>query len=65
MRNVTCTAYGPFDNGYICVGVEDGSLIGFTDNLDIVFNLKLFKLSVTSIVFEQTNLIIASCEKTN
>jgi len=31
IKKVSAVAFGPFDNGYICVGFEDGTIIGFSD----------------------------------
>jgi WD40 repeat protein len=61
---ITCLNYGPFDNGHILVGFEDGKLIAFDYlTLDRLESVKAFKGSaITSIAFDPTNYIFVGAE---
>jgi outer membrane protein assembly factor BamB len=60
---ITCINYGPYDNGHILVGMEDGTLIAF----DALTMQKIFKMQVFdnqpihSICFDPTQLIFITC----
>ncbi len=38
-KQITATGYGPYDNGHLLVGLENGSLLAFdvTNNFECVF----------------------------
>eukprot|EP00347_Sterkiella_histriomuscorum_P010860 403374647 len=58
---VTTLNFGPFDNGYILLGLSGGVLIALeSNNLNIIMQEKLFDHAVTQIDFEPTNLVIVS-----
>lgn len=40
---VTATGYGPYDNGHLLLGLDDGSLMGFdvNGNFELVFQIQL------------------------
>ena len=56
---ISCINYGPFDNGHIIIGLENGFIILFKyPNLERIYSRQLFNGSpVTSITFDPTNLI--------
>jgi len=40
---ITCINYGPYDNGHVLVGLEDGTLLAFESlKLEKIFKIKIF-----------------------
>ncbi len=56
--------YGPFDNGYLLLGLSSGKLLAL-DLLDmeVILNLNLFDCPIKSITFEPTNLVFVASER--
>lgn len=59
LTQITCVNYGPFDNGHILVGFDDGRLIAFDYlTLERLEQVKVFHdASITSISFDPTNYV--------
>ncbi|CDW85950.1 UNKNOWN [Stylonychia lemnae] len=59
---VSCVNFGPFDNGYLLVGLTKGVLIAFDINdLSIIMQEKIFEdVEIADISFEPTNLVFVT-----
>lgn len=58
---VTATNYGPYDNGYLLVGLSSGMLLVIDmHEMEVIMQLNLFDSAVYSLKFEPTNLVFAS-----
>ena len=56
--HVTCTQYGPYDNGHILVGLSTGDFFAFeTMSLTKLCNIKLSDSPITTISIEPTQLV--------
>ena len=56
---VTCVNYGPYDNGHILVGLDDGQLLAFDyPSLDSLESVQIFEDEPISVItFDPTNYI--------
>jgi hypothetical protein len=63
---ITALNYGPYDNGYLLLGLANGCLMGFdvNSNFDLVFQIQLCNFPLTGITFDPTHLVLVSCEAT-
>ena len=60
---VTTINFGPFDNGYLLLGLSCGTLLSLDfHSLDIILNIQVFKKNeaIKSITFEPTNLVFVA-----
>ena len=61
---ITCVNYGPFDNGYLLIGLSNGILLGISlHEMEIIMQEKLFNCAVNEINFEPTNLVFVSSKE--
>lgn len=59
--HITCVNYGPFDNGYLLVGLSQGVLLAFDIyDLSIIMQEKIFDVAITHMTFEPTNLVFVT-----
>ena len=63
---ITAVNYGPYDNGYLLLGLANGCLMGIDVNsdFDLVFQIQLCQFPLTGIAFDPTLLVLVSCEAT-
>ena len=56
---ITCINYGPYDNGHILVGLDDGNLLAFDFlTLERLESVCIFEnQAITTITFDPTNYI--------
>lgn len=59
---VNVMVYGPYDNGYVVLGLADGRIVGFESGFEMAFEIRVYDggESVDRIVFDPTNMIIVS-----
>jgi hypothetical protein len=56
--DISCINYGPFDNGYLLIGLSSGVIVALElHDLEIVMQEQIFDCSIESITFEPTNLV--------
>lgn len=61
-KDITCLEYGPFDNGHVLVGLENGCILAFEyPSLERLETIKAFSsgAAVSRITFDPTNYIFA------
>lgn len=57
-QKITAINYGPYDNGYLLLGIESGQLWVFdVITLNRIQSLSLFQSAITNISFEPTSVI--------
>ena len=69
VHQITCLNYGPYDNGHILIGLDNGNLLVYNGNdMSKLCQIEVFKQGlsspVTSLTFEPTKLVIAACKQT-
>ena len=58
---ITAVNYGPFDNGYLVIGLSTGLVIIIDiHTMDVIMEVQLFKCAVKTITFEPTHLIFVA-----
>lgn len=62
--SVSCVNFGPFDNGYLLLGLSKGVFIAFDiNNLTIIMKEKPFDTAISKITFEPTNLVFVTSKE--
>ncbi len=63
--SITAINYGPFDNGYLLLGLSDGVLLAIDlSEMEVIMHVQLFdNIAVKDICFEPTNLIFVTSKK--
>ena len=62
-KNINCINYGPFDNNYLLLGLDNGELLGIDlYSLNVVLGCQLFSGPIKSICFDPANLVLISGE---
>ena len=57
---ITSLNYGPYDNGHVLIGMENGSLIAFSiTSLEKLYQFKVFETPLSSLTIDPTQMMIA------
>ncbi len=62
--DISCINYGPYDNGYLLIGLTTGVLVAIElHDLEIVMQEQIFDCPIEQITFEPTNLVFVGSSK--
>jgi hypothetical protein len=61
---ITAINYGPFDNGYLLLGLSSGCLLAIDmHEMEVIMQAQLFSSAIIDIKFEPTNLVFVAAKK--
>ena len=65
-QQISAVNYGPYDNGHLLIGTDNGFLLAYdvNNNFDLIFQMQICQHPLTSIEFDPTHLILVSSKAT-